>query len=114
MTERIFDGFTKGSDESVIQFLNTLFNSDNIELKTEITNPFAVATLRSIASYLEKEMGLDDCSDILSDWIIDYMKCMVSYQRKGRLEGIDGVKGLVEMSKRLKERLTGNLKESGV
>ena len=68
------------------QILNNLLDGkENLELKTHIFKPKALAGLKTIANYL-KLIGLPKSSKTINNYIITYLEYMVSYKRKSRIE----------------------------
>jgi hypothetical protein len=80
-------------------------DSDNIELKTEIKNPYALTTLSLIGDIFKQKLGKDDINyKTIKFWIKLLLKHMVSNKRKGRSEIAEILKGFVEIQKE-KERV---------
>lgn len=68
------------------QILNNLLDGKhNLELKTHIFKPKALAGLKSISQYLEVN-GYKKSSNIIKDFIKQYLEYMVSYKRLSRTE----------------------------
>jgi len=73
------------------QVLNNLLEGkNNLELKTHIFKPKALAGLKSIAQYLET-IGLPISSKLILDYIQTYLEYMVSYKRLSRKEVIQAL-----------------------
>ena len=71
------------------EVINKFFNDDeNIDLKTEIHNPKAVASLMLVADYC-KQLGQIRPAKVLYNFAKYYKKLMVSYKRGGRKEFFD-------------------------
>lgn len=69
-----------------------LFTKNNIDVKTEISNPISITTLEIMSEYLK------DYSPTISNYIKQYVKRfkinMVSYKRKSREEFVDSLKNV--------------------
>lgn len=79
------------SDElSVEQIINELIRPENIELKTEIPDVAALEKLRVLAFWCRRN-GLDEGSDLILMWIANFLRDMVSSERKSRQEIIDAL-----------------------
>jgi len=86
----IFDNplkvLSKDNKITLQQILNNLLDAkENLELKTHIFKPKALAGLKTIAIYLEN-IGLKHSSKCINNYIETYLKYMVSYKRKSRTE----------------------------
>lgn len=111
MTSDMLEGLTDFSEDSIEKILGNLLTDNNIELKTEINNPFALSVLKTIQKYL-KEKKLQKSSGFIKIFIKYLLKYYVSYERKSRTEIVDAVKGMIENSRLgASDRLFGNLKE---
>ena len=95
---------------TTLDLVSSLMNDDNIEMKTEITNPYALATLMILANYL-KGHGDEINFKIIEGWKDLLLKYMVSNKRMSRKEITEILKGYFTLE-REKERnvgLTSNL-----
>jgi hypothetical protein len=107
------DVLTPLNQESPEKILAGLIVGDkHIALKTELKNPLAVARLQAIAAWLHKE-GLEDAAATLKGFIDDYMKDMVSFNRAGRKEIIEGIKARMEAEKENRNKWTGRSEQPG-
>lgn len=107
----VMNQFNEYSDESLEKILANLMNDENIELKTEINNVPSIAILSVLSEYF-KEKGLAKSNELIENYVKKYLKFMVSSNRKGRLEIIDAVKGMVSSFRlTVKDRLTSDLKD---
>jgi len=80
------------------QVLNNFYTSDkNMDLKSEIHNPRAMATLDVFIAFC-KSLGLDDYAHNWEIYRTTYVNTMVSFERGGRSE-------FVEIIKEFKEQL---------
>ena len=100
-------------ENSMTDMLQLLFDDDNIELKTEMSNPYAIASLETL-SRVSEGLGLEKTGGTLEKHLFSINKNMVSHQRKGRGEFVDAFKSLNQtMTPELTiaEKLTTNLKD---
>lgn len=68
------------------QILNNLLDGkENLELKSHIFKPKALAGLKGLANYLEI-LGYPKSSGIIKSFIRSYLEYMVSYKRLSRIE----------------------------
>lgn len=95
---------------TTIDIVSSLLSDDNIEMKTEITNPYALTTLMTLAHYL-KEHGEPLAYKILKFWKNKLLKYMVSNKRMSRNEITEILKGYFafERQKEKQISLTSNL-----
>lgn len=77
-------------DETYEKILRALLQSNDIELKTEIQNPLALARLKALATYLNS-VGYVKSKKTIEDFIEFYLKYMVSNKREGRKEIIQAI-----------------------
>lgn len=88
-------------ETSLKDILKSLLDADNdLELKTQVIVPKDIAGLQVLVEAL-KIYELEDSSKLLEEFIIYYLKLMVSYQRRGRKEIVDAVSGLMERERQL-------------
>lgn len=86
-----FEAMIPGDDLSSERILDKLTTVDkNIAVKTELVNPLAIARLQAYARWCKNE-EMTIGSDIVTDFIKDYMVDMISNKRKGRLEIIHAI-----------------------
>lgn len=105
MTE-ILKKFTESNEVSIQQILNNLLNNDkNLELKTRVFKPKQLSALLTFAKYL-KIVKLPISSKLITDFINDYLKYMVSFKGLSRKEVIRAIANLTDDS----EDLTGSKK----
>ena len=76
--------------EKVLKELTSL---DNIEMKTEITEPINLAFIRLIER-LCKNNGFNKTSQTLSKFCELYLQYMVSFKRQGRKEFVEAFRSL--------------------
>ncbi len=106
----LMEGFNEYSDASLEKILGNLLDTKDIELKSEINDVASISVLKTLGDYLEKKK-LPVSSKLLLNYIQDFLKYMVSYSRKGRMEIIDAVKGMAQNSFNMKDKLTKDLKD---
>jgi len=95
---------------TTLDIVSSLMNDDNIVMKTEITNPYALDTLMTLAHYL-KEHGNKLAYKLINYWKDLLLKYMVSNKRLSRIEITEILKGYFT-AERQKEKdltLTSNL-----
>lgn len=86
-----FEAMIPGDDLSSERILDKLTTVDkNIAVKTELVNPLSIARLQAYAKWCKNE-EMTIASNIITDFIKDYMVDMISYKRKGRLEIIHAI-----------------------
>lgn len=100
---------------TTLDVVTSLMNTDNIVMKTEIINPYALDTLKMYANCF-KQHGQDNASQILEDWIELLLEYMVSNKRKSREEITEILKGYftLERDKERNFKLTSNLAKLNV
>jgi translation initiation factor 1 (eIF-1/SUI1) len=79
-------------EEKTKELALELFNSQNIHLKTEYTNPERIAVLQTVAEYVDDI----DASEILKNFIKFFSTDMVSFKRKSRREFVEAIKNVEE------------------
>lgn len=104
------DGFNEYSDASIEKILGNLLDTKDIELKSEINDVASITVLKTLGDYL-KTKKLPVSSALLLNYIQDFLKYMVSNKRKGRMEIIDAVKGMLQNSMNMKDKMTKDLKD---
>jgi hypothetical protein len=82
------DLFAGLKEEKTKELALELFNSQNINLKTEYTAPEKIAVLQVIAEYLNDV----EASEIIKQFIKFFSINMVSYHRKSRKEFVEAIK----------------------
>ena len=111
------EGFNVVSDDSgLLESLKMLFSKDNIELKSEIRNPPAMALLKVLAEKCFK-IGFVKTAKTLNDYIKYVMEFFVSYNRKGRGEFVDAYKwasNQIALEKSVKDSFTSDLRNPGL
>lgn len=75
------------------EIIERLLDNENLETKTDLDNPLRFACLNVIQKELSK-YKLSISSNILSEFIIDSEKFLISKNRKGRLEYIQALQML--------------------
>jgi len=88
-----FEEFLNGLKEQKTKELALeLFNSQNINLKTEYTSPERIALLQVLADYFSDY----ESADILEKFIKYFSINMVSHNRKSRKEFVQAIKSTEE------------------
>jgi len=88
--------FTESNEVSIQQILNNLLNNDkNLELKTRVFKPKKLSALLTFAKYL-KIVKLPISSKLITDFIADYLKYMISYKGLSRIEVINAISNLTD------------------
>ena len=117
MVKDLMENFVSASNESdLMKMLGMLLKKTDIELKTEIRNPPALASLSSLAEACKK-IGFVKSAATLNHYIKIVMEYYVSYERKGRLEFVDAFKWAsmkLEEERKVSDSFTSNLKESRI
>ena len=106
----LMDGFNEYNEASLEKILANLLDTKDIELKSEINDVASITVLKTLGDYLEKKK-LPNSAALIQCYLQDFLKYMVSYSRKGRMEIIDAVKGLGQRTFDLKDKLTKDLKD---
>ncbi len=97
------------SNPTTLDLVSSLMDERNIEMKTEITNPYALDTLMTIAHYLAIH-GDKISHDLIEYWKNLLLKYMVSNRRKSREEITEILKGYFALEQQKeKVSLTSNL-----
>lgn len=116
-TKDDMEGFNLIDDESgLLEGLKMLFSKDNIELKSEIRNPPAMAMLKVLAEKCA-EIGFEKTAKTLNDYIKYTMEFFVSYNRKGRSEFVDAYKwasNQIAIEKSYKDSFTSDLRNKTI
>lgn len=104
--------FNQAGGDILQESLQLLLNRDDIDLKTEINNPRAIATLQTIAHVLE-DIEFINSSKSLSLYIDYFLGDMLSHKRKSRKEFIDAFRSITDKITdfSLSDKLTKNMKE---
>ena len=110
------------SDSSQVtsnQIIKGLLTEDDLDVKTEIWNPLAAATIGVLATNIDKvlqqKVTAKDIKDLIGDWHHDFKKYMVSYKRQSRKEVVQAVTNVkqdesAEFAKSLLDRALGSQK----
>jgi len=95
---------------TTLDMVSSLMNDDNIEMKTEITNPYALDVMMIYAEYFGKH-DMKEIKELLELWKILLLKYMVSNKRLSRAEIVEILKGYftLEREKEKNITLTSNL-----
>lgn len=95
---------------TTLDVVSSLMNDDNIEMKTEITNPYALDVMMIIAKYFQ-DCNMQEVYELLTLWKTLLLKYMVSNKRMGRTELVEILKGYftLEREKEKQVSLTSNL-----
>lgn len=84
------------TDISLQRILNNLLDgSKDLDLKTHIFKPKKLASLVSFAFYL-KTIELPKTSEIIIDFVNDFLRKMVSYNRLSRIEVVKAISSFYE------------------
>lgn len=115
MGSDLMEGFNQVDNQSdLYKMLGLLFDKDNIELKTELKNPPALAALKTLSKTL-KNIKFHRSAAILDYYIKTVMEYFVSYNRQGRTEFVDAFKMAslqLSQEKSFGSLLTSNLKDT--
>lgn len=98
---------TSAWDTEIAQLVGSLGKKSDIELKTDLPNPLAVAQLKAWARWAES-VGFTGTKRLINEFIKDYLELRVSKDRKGRIEI---VKAISAINERMKTGLLGKRKE---
>lgn len=91
--------------ERILQSLMVV-DEHNLLAQTEIERPEALIKLWSLARWLQAE-GLEQSASLIDDYIAQYLKYMISYDRKSRRELVDSFKELEQAKRSSTEKLLG-------
>jgi len=84
------------TDISLQKILNNLLDgSKDLDLKTHIIKPKQLASLVSYANYLNT-IELTKTSELIIDFVKDFLRKMVSYKRLSRIEVIKAISSFYE------------------
>ena len=100
-------------ENSMTDMLQLLFDVEDIEAKTEMDNPYAMAGLKTLSKGCVN-VGLGKTSLTLSDHLTTVNINMLSYLRKSRGEFADCFKAVNQQmvpELTMSEKLTTNMKE---
>lgn len=87
----ITDDFINAQQQGYQEILNALLEGDdNLDLKTHINNPKALAGLNLIGNMLERA-GYSLCANTIYTFINTYLRYMISYKRLSRKEIIQAL-----------------------
>jgi oligoendopeptidase F len=101
----IFSELSLQSDESFEKILRALMESKDIELKTEIINPLAMAKLKAFGKYMGQKKYVK-CEAFIDSFIEALNKYMVSNDREGRREIIQAISEVKKKTESVTEKLT--------
>ena len=90
---------------TTLDIVSSLMNDDNIVMKTEITNPYALDTLMTIGKYLN-DQNHEEIYEILKFWKDLLLKYMVSNKRMSRQEITEILKGYFTAERQKEKELT--------
>lgn len=95
---------------TTLDVVSALMNTDNIVMKTEISNPYALDTLKLYGTHLQNH-GQELAGNLILEWIEILLEYMVSNKRASRKEITEILKGYftLEREKEQKIGLTSNL-----
>lgn len=99
---------TEVKNKSALDVITSLMDKENLVMKTEITNPYALDTLMMFAKYFN-EHGYSECTTILENWKDLLLEYMVSHKRLSRIEITEILKGFVELEKKTNVNFGTNL-----
>jgi hypothetical protein len=90
------DDLRRGHDIKIEDILIDLQNGEqNLEFKTEVINPLALAGTQVFAEYLTSKR-LVECGDMVKAYRKDYLKLMASFQRGARREIINAISSIID------------------
>lgn len=98
----LFGDLVTDDDMTDWKILDKLLCKSDIEMKTEIKNPLAISKLRCIAAELSRR-GMANASQIITDFVDNYLLNMVSYDRKRSGEIVEGFKQILAHNERMKQ-----------
>jgi len=95
---------------TTLDVVTSLMNDDNIEMKTEITNPYALDVMMLFAQFFGKH-DMQIIEELLEKWKELLLKYMVSNKRMSRAEIVEILKGYfaIEQQKNRDVKLGSNL-----
>ena len=109
------EGFNQVDNQTdLYKMLGLLFNKDNIELKTEIRSPPALASLSTLAKVL-RDIKFVQSAEVLEFYIKTVNEYYVSFNRQGREEFVEAFKMAsfqLGREKSFGSILTSNLKDT--
>lgn len=79
------EGFNPVTEETTKELINSMFDPENIKLKTEIDKPHAITGLLTLAKRARR-LGFEGVFLLLDGYIEDFLEVMVSHKRKSREE----------------------------
>lgn len=91
--------------ERILQSLMVV-DEHNLLAQTEIERPEALIKLWSLARWLQSE-GLKQSAQLVDDYILQYLKYMISFDRKSRRELVESFKEIEQAKKSNTEKLLG-------
>jgi hypothetical protein len=100
-------------ENSMTDMLQLLFDVENVEAKTEMDNPYAMAGLKSFSKGLA-DVELSKTSLTLSEHLTTIHINMISHLRKSRGEFVDAFKAVNQQmvpELTMSEKLTTNMKD---
>ena len=110
----LMEGFNQVDSQSdLYKMLGLLFDKENIELKTEIRSPPALASLTTLAKVL-RDIKFIQSADVLDFYIKTVNEYFVSFNRQGREEFVEAFKMAslqLSQEKSFGSLLTSNLKD---
>jgi len=102
--------FSEGNSESIIKALETMYEPENIEMKTDLSEiKIGLITLaRLLNDTFIEEFDINQEDIPIRNMIHDYMVLLVSKKRLGRTEWFSAIKAELERkAKSLTDRLLG-------
>lgn len=91
MSEKATEKFVESDDITSLQILNNLLDGEiNLDLKTQVHKPRKLSVLVAITKYLES-INFKYSSNTLKVFIEQYLRYMVSFDRKSRKEIIKAI-----------------------
>jgi len=94
--------------KNALDVISSLMDKENIVLKTEITNPYALDTFMMFANHL-KEHGFVEAFKLMLFWKNRLLLYMVSHKRLSRKEITEILKGFIQVEKDTNVNLGTNL-----
>jgi hypothetical protein len=111
--ENLIGQLQEYSGDDIINFLNSMYEDENIELKSDFKNPIAVSKGQLLADWLDIE-GLSDSAELWRKFLNYHSRNMVSYKRGSRDEGFRAVSHILEKEENLREKMLGGGKEGSI
>jgi hypothetical protein len=86
------------------KILNSLLDEDNVAMKTEIAKPLTLTRFEALAKWCKDEK-MHKCTKTLLDFVFNFRRNMVSYNRQSRKEIISALTESFKEERRLTDKL---------